>query len=125
MLQKLRVLIVEDDPFMMDILARKFADGGFEVLHANNGEDGLSAALEGKPDIISLDIMLPGIDGYEVLRRLKADANLAKIPVICCSNIGNEEDIEKAKKLGAIDYFVKISVDFTELVSVFRRACTQ
>lgn len=125
MLQKLRVLIIEDDPFMMDLLARKFTEGGFEVLHEANGEDGLASAAANKPDIISLDIMLPGIDGYEVLKRLKADPELTKIPVICCSNIGNEEDIQKAKELGAIDYFVKISVDFTELVGVFRRACTQ
>ncbi len=122
---KPRILIVEDDPFMADIMVRKFGDGGFEVIHAPNGEEALKRAAEQMPDIISLDVMLPGIDGYEVLRRLKADNDLAKIPVIVCSNIGNDEDIQKAKELGALDYFVKISVDFTDLIATFRRACSK
>jgi len=125
MADKLKVLIIEDDPFMVDLMVRKFGQGGFAVLHAQNGEDGLAKAASERPDIISLDIMLPGIDGYEVLRRLKADEELAKIPVIVCSNIGNDEDIQKAKDLGAIDYLVKISVEFDDLVARFRRACTR
>lgn len=110
---------------MVDLMVRKFGQGGFAVIHAQSGEEGLAKATAEQPDIISLDIMLPGIDGYEVLRRLKADEVLAKIPVIVCSNIGNDEDIQKAKDLGAIDYLVKISVEFDDMVARFRQACTR
>jgi DNA-binding response OmpR family regulator len=124
MSDKLHVLIVEDDAFMADLLVRKFSDAGFGVSHAKSGEDALEQAGKNKPDIISLDIMLPGIDGYEVLKRLKADPNLSKIPVIVCSNIGNEEGMSRAKELGAIDYLVKISIDFNDMIDRFKRTCT-
>lgn len=122
---KPKVLIIEDDPFMADLMVRKFGQGGFDVSHAPNGEDGLAKAKSERPDVISLDIMLPGIDGYEVLRRLKADAALASIPVIVCSNVGNDEEVQKAKDLGALDYLVKIAIEFDDMVALFRRACTR
>ena len=117
-------MIVDDDPFISDLLTRKFSDEGFITRHAGSGEDALkNFETEKLPDAVLLDIMLPGIDGFEVLRRMKADARIATVPVVVLSNIGNEEDMEKAKHLGALLYLVKISVPLEEIVEKVRSVC--
>ncbi len=84
---------------------------GFKVFLANDGEEGLELALKNKPDLILLDIMMPKMDGFSVLEKLKADEKTKKITVAMLTNLGQEEDREKGEKLGAADYWVK--ADFT------------
>jgi DNA-binding response OmpR family regulator len=102
-----KILVVEDDRFLRELVKRKLIGENFEVGEAVDGEEALRKAKEEKPDLILLDLILPSIDGFEVLARIKEDPSLASIPVIILSNLGQREEIEKGLKLGAIDYLVK------------------
>lgn len=102
-----KILIIEDDKFLRELISRKLSDENFEVAEAVDGEDGVKKTEEEIPDLILLDLILPGIDGFEVLRQIKTKSKLSKIPVIILSNLGQEEDIEKGFKLGATDYLIK------------------
>jgi DNA-binding response OmpR family regulator len=102
-----KILIVEDDKFLRELIARKVIDEGFDVSEAIGGEEGIKKIKEEKPDMVLLDLILPGIDGFEVLSLMKKDSALSSIPVIILSNLGQKEDIDKAMKLGANDYLIK------------------
>ena len=102
-----KILIVEDDRFLRELMVKKLEKEGFEVVQALDGEEGVKKAKEEKPDLILLDLILPGIDGFEVLARVKEDALIASVPVIILSNLGQKEDIDRGLKLGASDYLVK------------------
>jgi CheY-like chemotaxis protein len=114
--RKYSALIIEDDPLILDILVFKFRNKEWEVSSAMDGEAGLKKAAESKPDIIMLDISLPGISGYEVLVALKADPDLASIPVLILSNYGQPEEIDKSLALGAVDHLIKANVIIDEVV---------
>lgn len=101
------ILIIEDDRFVSGMYADKLNTVGFKVESAFDGETGLRLARENHPDLILLDIMLPILDGFEVLRRMRADKDLADIPVIILSNLGDPEQIKTGLNLGAKDYLVK------------------
>jgi DNA-binding response OmpR family regulator len=102
-----KILIVEDDRFLRELIARKLRNEGYDVIEAVDGEEGLKRIKEEKPDLILLDLILPGIDGFEVLAKAKEDPDTAQIPVIILSNLGQREEIERGLKLGAIDYLIK------------------
>jgi DNA-binding response OmpR family regulator len=102
-----KILIVEDDRFLRELIARKLKNEDYEVIEAVDGEEGAKLIKEGKPDLVLLDLILPGIDGFEVLKRAKEDPTTASIPVIILSNLGQREEIERGLKLGAIDYLIK------------------
>lgn len=102
-----KVLIVDDDAFLSGIYATKLELEGFLVVTARDGEEGLKAAMREKPDLILLDVLMPKLDGFEVLKRLKADAETKPIPVIMLTNLGQKEDIEKGLQDGAVDYLIK------------------
>lgn len=104
---KAKILIVEDDTFLAGIYANKFEREGFGVVLAVDGEAGLKSAKKERPDIILLDILLPKLDGFEVLQQLKADRDLHSIPVVLLTNLGQKEDVDKGLKLGAADYLIK------------------
>ena len=101
------ILIIEDDKFLRELFVRKLIKEGFKVSEAIDGEEGLKKIKEEKPDLVLLDLILPGIDGFEILSRLKEESILSTIPVIILSNLGQREEIEKGLKLGAKDYLVK------------------
>ena len=82
-----KILIVEDDQFLQSLVARKFAVDGFEVKVATNGTEAISSIVSEKPDIILLDLLLPEIDGFEVLERMRSDETMKAIPVIVFSNL--------------------------------------
>ena len=101
------MLIVEDDKFLRELIVRKVGKEGYEVVIATDGEEGLKMAKEEKPNLILLDLILPAMDGFEVLRQIKEAEETKHIPVIILSNLGQKEDIDKAVKLGAQDYMIK------------------
>ena len=111
-----KILIIEDDKFLRELISRKLSSEGFEIIEAVDGENGLEILKEKKADIILLDLILPGIDGFEVLSRLKDDPLLAEVPVIIFSNLGQREDVERGLKLGAVDYLVKAHFTPNEIV---------
>lgn len=112
------ILIVEDDIFLGGILTKKLEKKGVAFALAQTGEEALVKAKEHKPRLILLDLILPKMDGFEVLEQLKADADLAEIPVIVFSNLGREEEKERAFALGAKDFVVKAQTTLDDLVEV-------
>lgn len=111
------ILIVEDDKFLRDLLSQKLKREGFNTIDAIDGEEGLKLAKEKNPDLILLDIILPSLDGFEVLKRLKSDKSTSAVPVIVLSNLGQKEDMEKAISGGAEDFMVKAHFTPGEIVA--------
>lgn len=111
-----KILIIEDDRFLRELIARKLSNEGFSVLEAVDGEEGEKKIKSEKPELILLDLILPGIDGFEVLSKIKQDPVLATIPVIILSNLGQKEEIEKGLKLGAVDFLVKAHFTPAEII---------
>ena len=101
------ILIVEDDKFLRELITQKLIKEGYETSEAIDGEEGIKKIKEEKPNLVLLDLILPGIDGFEVLSKMKEDLALAQIPVIILSNLGQKEDVERGLKLGAVDYLIK------------------
>lgn len=109
------VLIIEDDPFILELLVLKFTKKNWVVDTATDGETGLVKA-EHAPDIVLLDISLPGISGYDVLKKMKTSDALKNVPVLILSNYGQKEEIEKSIALGAVDHLVKANIIIDEVV---------
>jgi len=118
---KKKILIIEDEKTLSFILAQQLAEEGFEVLEAIDGEEGLQKLKENKVDLILLDLLLPGIDGFEVLSIIKRNPELSQIPVIILSNFGEKEKIEKGLKLGAVDYLVKAHFTLDEIIAKIKK----
>jgi two-component system, OmpR family, alkaline phosphatase synthesis response regulator PhoP len=104
---KATVLIIEDDPDIRELLTFSLAKEGWSLCMAADGEEGLAALPAANPDCIVLDIMLPGIDGLEVLRTLKSNPQRKRLPVIMTTARGEESDVVAGLELGAEDYIVK------------------
>ncbi len=113
---KKSILIVEDDDFFRSLLSKKISSEGFVALEAIDGEKGIKMVKEKKPDLIILDLLLPNIDGFEVLSQIKADASVSSIPIIILSNLGQQEDVERGLKLGANDYLIKSQFDINQVI---------
>jgi len=112
---KVKILVVEDESFLLDLYEMKLKQAGYEVIKASNGEEGISLAQLELPRLILLDILMPKVDGYEMLKKLKNDGRAKNIPVIIFSNLSQKEEIEKGLKLGAKDFIIKTSITPTEL----------
>jgi len=117
---KINILIVEDDVFLANIYKTKFTMEGFNIIAADNGEQGLKEALKKKPQLILLDILLPKTDGFTVLNKLKAEATVKDIPVILLTNLGQKDDVEKGLEMGAVDYLIKAHFKPSEVVEKVR-----
>jgi DNA-binding response OmpR family regulator len=111
-----KILIVEDDKFLRELMTRKLNNDGFELEEAIDGEESLKKLETFKPDIILLDLILPGLDGFETLERIKDNPQTSGIPVLILSNLGQRDEIEKGLKLGAIDFMVKAHFTPEEIV---------
>lgn len=114
---KAKILLIEDDEMLSTLYAEKFKREGYEVATANNGADGIKLAEEHKPDIILLDIIMPKMDGFMALKKLRKNAVTKGISVILLTNLGQEEDVKKGKALGADDYFIKANHTPSEIVA--------
>lgn len=111
-----KILIAEDDRFLSSAYRVKFTKAGFGVFLAADGDEALAAVKSFQPDIILLDLVMPKKDGFATLEALKADPTTKSIPVLVASNLGQSEDLTKAKSLGAVDYVVKSNLSLDELV---------
>jgi DNA-binding response OmpR family regulator len=114
------ILVVDDDPVIVRLLEVNFRLDGFDVSTAGRGEEAIALAVETPPDIILLDIMMPGLDGYEVCRRLRAIPALADIPVLFLSARAQDDARAADEDLGIVDYVTK-PFDPSELVATVRR----
>lgn len=112
-----KVLLVDDDKFLIDMYALKFKKGGLDVNTATSGEDALAKLRGGFiPDIILLDIVMPGMDGLELLEGIRKDHLADRAVVVVLSNQGQQSDIERAKKIGVHGYIVKASTIPSEVL---------
>ncbi len=116
-----KILIVDDDTFLSGIYATKLDLEGFQVVSAHDGEEGIKVAQKEKPDLILLDVLMPKLDGFEALKRLKADPGTKDIPVIMLTNLGQKEDIEKGLEDGAVDYLIKAHFVPAEAVAKIKK----
>lgn len=116
-----KIVLIEPDDFLAEIYSAKFRQEGFKVKRAADGEQGLKLVEREKPDIILLDILLPKKDGFEVIRELKSQNGLNKIPIIVVTNLGQKEDIDKALALGAADYVIKAHFVPSETISTIKK----
>ncbi|MCX6785437.1 MAG: response regulator [Candidatus Komeilibacteria bacterium] len=111
------VLLIEDEEMLANMYETKFKNEGYQIRKALDGETGLKMAQEAKPDIILLDIIMPKLDGFSVLKRLKADSKLKNVPVILLTNLGQDEDVKKGQTLGVAGYLVKANLTPIEVVN--------
>ncbi|MFH1714227.1 MAG: response regulator [Candidatus Nealsonbacteria bacterium] len=111
-----KILIIEDDKFLRELISQKLLKEGYEIDSAVDGEEGIKKIKETKPDLVLLDLILPGIDGFEVLTQMKTDSSISPTPVIILSNLGQKEDVERGLKLGAVDYLIKAHFTPGEIV---------
>ena len=102
-----KILIIEDDPLMRRLYQKIFTFEKYEVESAEDGEEGLEKARKVKPTLILLDVMMPKMNGLQVLEKLKADQDLKKIPVVMLTNLAGQKDAETALAKGAVKYIVK------------------
>jgi PleD family two-component response regulator len=123
--QKLKVLLIDDDDFLAKILADKLAQSGFEPVLARDGESGLRAVKAKKPVAVLLDVLLPKMDGFKVLERLKSSAATRNIPVIMLTNLAKKEDLDRAKELGALDYLMKAHLAPDDMIERLRKAINE
>jgi len=115
-----RILIVDDDPVILRLLQINFRLEGYEVDSASRGDEALRRAREAVPDVVVLDIMMPGVDGFDVLRQLKEDPASRDVPVILLSARAQDEDRRRGYALGVEEYVTK-PFDPAHLVEIVRR----
>ncbi|MFA6131701.1 MAG: response regulator [Patescibacteria group bacterium] len=113
--EKKVILIIEDDEVILRALYLLFHEEDFTIATATDGETGQKMTERLKPDLVLLDLIIPKLSGFDYLKNIKANTTLKAIPVIVLSNLGDRESIDKAKDLGAIDYFVKADIDLSKL----------
>lgn len=111
-----KILIVEDDKFLRELIAKKLVSEGYQISEAKNGEEGIKKITDEKPGLVLLDLILPGIDGFEVLKQAKENPQTAEIPVIVLSNLGQRDDVEKGLGLGAVDFLIKAHFTPREII---------
>ncbi len=105
-----KIVFIEDDEVTVRMYGLRFAAAGLPMLAATTGQAGLALVKKEKPALVLLDIKLPDVDGFEVLKKLKADPPTKNIPVIVFTNIQRTGNIDKARRLGALEFVLKTSV---------------
>ncbi|MFH1510014.1 MAG: response regulator [Candidatus Nealsonbacteria bacterium] len=116
-----KILIIEDEEIMMELLQKKLIQAGYDVVVARNGEDGLRVMEESKPDLVLLDIVMPKMNGFDVMEKMNENKDIKKIPVVIVSNSGQPVEIDRAQKLGAKDWLVKTEFDPKEVLDKVKK----
>ena len=112
-----KILIAEDDKALASVLCLKLVKSGYEVKLVGDGQEALNCVVEFKPDLIILDLVMPVKNGWDTLAELRENSDFANTPILVASNLGQVEDITKARKMGATDYVVKSDIKLEDLIS--------
>ena len=115
------ILLVEDDPFLVDIYATKLKEQGFSCEAVEDGEQVLKKIAEKPPALLLLDIVLPHINGWQILTKIRQDPKIKKIPIIILSNLSQQAEVEKGLKLGATKYLIKAHFTPKEVVKEIKK----
>lgn len=110
------IMIIEDDRFLSSLMKARLEKEGFTVVQAFDGEEAIGLLKQKLPALIILDLIMPKVTGFEVLQMVSITPQLDKVPVVILSNLAQDSDIEKARQLGAKDYFIKVKVSIDDLV---------
>ena len=116
------ILFIEDESALQKTFGEVLKQEGYQMISALDGESGLRLAKSQKPDLILLDLILPRVNGFEVLKRLKGDKETKDIPVIVLTNLDGVEDVDKVIGLGATTYLVKAEYSLEEVVEKIKKA---
>ncbi len=116
-----KILLVEDEKIIVDVLEKKLVKEGYEVVVAQDGEEGLRKMKEVKPDLVLLDIVMPKKGGFEVMEEMKKDKELKETPVIVISNSGQPVELDRAQRLGAKDWLIKTEFDPNEVIEKVKK----
>lgn len=118
-----KILLIEDDQILAKLYQTKFQKEGFEIDLAFDGQEGVAHAKTFKPDLIILDLIMPRVDGFSFLQKIKSDPDLnsKNIPVLVLSNLGQENDIKRAQELGAKDFFIKADISLGQMVEKVKK----
>jgi len=119
--KKMKILLVEDEEMLANMYEVKFQNEGFDLIKALDGMQGLELAKKEKPDFILLDIIMPKMDGFSVLKALKDEPTTKDVPVMLLTNLGQEEDVKRGKELGSVGYLVKANVTPSEVVDAVKK----
>jgi CheY-like chemotaxis protein len=114
-MSKAKILVVDDDASSLELMEAMLVPNGYEIITANDGSKAVAIIIEKKPDLILLDIMMPGLDGYSTLAKIKENKTISKIPVVMLTAMGFQLNKELASRFGATGYITK-PVDLTELL---------
>ena len=114
--KRAKIMILEDDRFLSSLIKARLEIVGYIVIQAFDGEQGLELLRREGPQLLILDIILPIVTGFEVLNTISISPELKSVSVIALSNLAQESDIEKAKKMGAVEYFVKVRISLDDLL---------
>ena len=112
----MKILIIDDEKGILRIYSDKLQASGYEALTSENGDDGIKKAIAEQPDLILLDIIMPKINGLDVLKSLKLNDSTKAIPIVLLTNLPEEMSADKARELGATDYLVKAEHDPSEII---------
>ncbi len=115
------ILLIEDDPLLIDIYTTKLKKAGFGVEVSTGGEEALSKIKEEQPDLILLDIVLPRLNGWEILSKIKSEKTSKDLKVVILSNLGQKSEVEKGLGLGAIKYLIKAHYTPSEVVKEIKK----
>jgi DNA-binding response OmpR family regulator len=118
-----RILLIEDDQFLRELMVTKLKREGFTVFAAVDGREGAEMIKTEHPQLVLLDIILPGLDGFSVLQgaRASSDPKIAKVPIVLLSNLGQDSDVQKGRQLGATDYLIKANLTIDEIIKKVRK----
>lgn len=111
-----KVVIVEDDKFLGSLVSKKLIGAGCQVTLVNKGEEAVATIEKEMPNIIILDLLLPGMSGFDILKKVRHDDRFKTVPVMILSNLGEEKDIQQGKDLGVNDFLIKATINMDEIV---------
>ena len=118
--KKLKILLVEDDPLLGELFQGRLVKEGYDVTRADVGEDVVKLLKNMQPDLILLDLCLPKESGFGIMQEINSRTDIHKAPIIVISNLDQPSDVQRAKELGAKEYFVKTKIRHTELLDKIR-----
>jgi DNA-binding response OmpR family regulator len=111
-----KIMVIEDDRFLSSLVKARLEKDGFVVIQAFDGEEAIQALKQEKPNLVILDLIMPKVTGFEVLQTISITPGFEHIPVVILSNLAQDSDIEKARQLGAREYFVKVKISIDDLI---------
>ena len=120
-----RILLIEDDDYIADIYSSELERAGYAVEYFRTGEDGLKALAEKNYDLLLLDIMLPGINGLDVLTKIKADPKTKDLKVLVLTNLGNDPIVKQAYKMGAVGLLIKASINPDQVIAQVQKTLAE